>query len=85
MQWRPSIYNFVNKSHPIIKLFKAANDHSIDMNLDFLCGPVDEDVEWPDYAGDGDHVEGDAAEELAPLQRRHVKLLPLAERLHLKF
>ena len=45
--------------------------------------PVDENVEAPDDAGDGDHVEGDATAELPPLHARHVKLLPLGQRLHL--
>ena len=37
-------------------------------DLDLLCGPVDEDVERPHDACDGNHVEGDTAEELPPLQ-----------------
>ena len=45
--------------------------------------PVDEDVEAPDDAGDGDHVEGDGAAELPPLHPWHVKLLPLIEWLDL--
>ena len=45
--------------------------------------PVDENVEAPDDAGDGDHVEGDATAELPPLHAGHVKLLPLGQGLHL--
>ena len=56
----------------------------IKADLDLLGGPVDEDVERPHDARDGDDVERDAAEQLPPLQRRHVQLLPLAKRLHLK-
>ena len=36
--------------------------------LYLLRGPVDEYVQRPHDASDGDHVEGDAAEELPPLQ-----------------
>ena len=51
------------------------------VTLNYL--PVDEDVEAPDDAGDGDHVEGDGATELPPLHPRHVELLPLIQRLDL--
>lgn len=47
---------------------------------DFLRRPVDEDVERPHHAGDGDDVEGDRAHDLPPLARRHLKLLPLRRR-----
>ena len=45
--------------------------------------PVDEDVEAPDDAGDGDHVECDGAAQLPSLHPRHVQLLPLSQRLDL--
>ena len=44
-----------------------------------MGGPLYEDVEAPDDAGDGDHVEGDATAQLPPLQRTHVQLLPLIQ------
>lgn len=47
---------------------------------DFLRRSVDEDVERPHHAGDGDDVEGDRAHDLPPLARRHLKLLPLQRR-----
>lgn len=40
--------------------------------LDFLCCPVDENVERPDHAGDGDDVEGDRANDLPSFARRHL-------------
>ena len=52
--------------------------------LYLVSGPLDEDVEAPDDAGDGHQVEGDAAAELPSLQRTHVELLPLRQRLYLK-
>lgn len=47
---------------------------------DFLRRSVDEHVERPHHAGDGDDVEGDGAHDLPPLARRHLKLLPLRRR-----
>lgn len=47
---------------------------------DFLRRSVDEDVERPHHAGDGDDVEGDRAHDLPPLARCHLKLLPLQRR-----
>ena len=52
--------------------------------LYLVSGPLDEDVEAPDDAGDGHQVEGDAAAELSSLQGTHVELLPLRQRLYLK-
>ena len=45
--------------------------------------PVNEDIEAPDDAGDGDHVEGDGAAQLPSLHPRHVQLLPLSQWLDL--
>lgn len=46
-------------------------------SFDFICRPVDEHVERPHHAGDGDDVEGDRAQDLPPLAGRHLELLPL--------
>ena len=51
--------------------------------LYLLSGSLNQDVEAPDDAGDGDQVEGDAAAELPPLQGTHVELLPLREGFYL--
>ena len=45
--------------------------------FDFVRCSVDEDVERPHHAGDGDDVEGDRTHDLPPLARRHLQLLPL--------
>lgn len=39
---------------------------------DFICRSVDENVQRPHHAGDGDDVEGDRAHDLPPLARRHL-------------
>lgn len=49
-----------------------------------MSGPLDEDIEAPDDAGDGHQVEGNAAAELPPFQGTHVELLPLRQRLYLQ-
>lgn len=46
-------------------------------SFDFVCRPVDEHVQRPHHAGDGDDVEGDRAHDLPPLARRHLELFPL--------
>lgn len=40
--------------------------------FDFVCRSVDENVERPHHAGDGDDVEGDRTHDLPPLARRHL-------------
>lgn len=40
--------------------------------FDFFCCSVDENVERPHHAGDGDDVEGDRTHDLPPLARRHL-------------
>lgn len=40
--------------------------------LDLVRRPVDEDVEGPHHAGDGDDVERDRAHDLPSLARRHL-------------
>ena len=52
--------------------------------LYLVGGSLYEDVEAPYDAGDGDHMEGDAAAELPPLQRTHVQLLPLFQWFYLE-
>lgn len=46
-------------------------------SFDFVRRPVDKHVKRPHHAGDGDDVEGDRAQDLPPLARRHLELLPL--------
>lgn len=45
--------------------------------FDLLRRAVNQDVERPDHAGDGDDVESDGAHDLSPLAGCHLKLLPL--------
>lgn len=52
---------------------------------DFIRRPVDENVERPHHARDGDDVEGDRAHDLPPLARRHLELLPLQGGRHAAF
>lgn len=40
--------------------------------FDFVRRSVDEDVERPHHAGDGDDVEGDRTHDLPSLARRHL-------------
>lgn len=40
--------------------------------FDFLRRPVDEDVQRPHHAGDGDDMEGDRTHDLPSLARRHL-------------
>lgn len=40
--------------------------------FDFVRRPVNEHVEWPHHARDGDNMEGDRAHDLTPLARRHL-------------
>lgn len=45
--------------------------------FDLLRRAINQDVERPDHAGDGDDVESDRAHDLSPLAGCHLKLLPL--------
>lgn len=45
--------------------------------FDFLGRSVDQHVEGPDHARDGDDVEGDRTHDLPPFAGCHLQLLPL--------
>ena len=49
-----------------------------------MCLLPYQNIERPDNTGDCDYVKGNGAAKLPPLQRSHVELFPLRQRLHLQ-
>lgn len=64
----------------ILMLFCVCVSESVLTLFDFVRCSVDENVERPHHAGDGDDMEGDRTHNLPPLARRHLELLPLRQR-----
>lgn len=52
-------------------MFVCASESVLTLS-DFVCCSVDEDVQRPYHAGDGDDMEGDRTHDLPSLARRHL-------------
>ena len=66
---------FITTRHPTqtitLCVCLCASESALTLS-DFLCCSVDENVERPHHAGDGDDMEGDRTHDLPSLTRRHL-------------
>lgn len=78
MTWRTLVDLWMNGwtyDYNVLMLITVCVFVSLTLGLtlsNFICCSVDENVQRPHHAGDGDDVEGDRAHDLPSLARRHL-------------